>query len=302
MNRNEFMFLISQRGRKPCSPRCRTETLTSARSVPFSMSASARPSRIVISIARPFGTGNAPGWARQTGQVRVFSAAPYSSSQRQNIFVRVLRCACTSRPTTDSHSALLTELLLGLAKGLLDVVAHLNHRQPVLERAVRLDQPQLALAGLELELHVADEDGTRAVEHARMLAEDTLDGEHELGGGILEAVGHARSLSGTGSKPSACSTAWPIRKSVFSANCGPTSCRPTGNPSESPHGMLSPGRPAMQDGIVSRSLRYIAIGSAVRAPSGKATVGEVGETSASNRSKSASCSRLITVRTFWAWP
>ena len=66
--------------------------------------------------------------------------------------------------------------------------------------------------------------------------------------------------------------------------------------------MLSPGRPAMQEGIVSRSLRYIAIGSAVRAPSGKATVGEVGETRTSNVSNSASCSRLITVRTFCAWP
>src|SRR5215468_5030557 len=117
---------------------------------------------MVISIAARFGTGRAPGWARQTGQVCVFSAAPYSSSQRQNIFVRVLRCACTSRPTTASHSDI--ELVLGLAKSDLDVVTHLHHRDPVLERAVRLDQPQLALAGLELQLHVADEDRARAVE------------------------------------------------------------------------------------------------------------------------------------------
>src|SRR6266852_1936154 len=38
------------------------------------------------------------------------------------------------------------------------------------------------------------------------------------------------------------------------------SCTPTGNDSESPHGTFSPGRPAMHDGIVSRSLRYIASG------------------------------------------
>ena len=33
---------------------------------------------------------------------------------------------------------------------------------------LRLDQPELALAGLELELHVADEHRARAVEHARL--------------------------------------------------------------------------------------------------------------------------------------
>src|SRR6516162_9271340 len=110
-----------------------------------------------------------------------------------------------------------------------------------------------------------------------------------------------RNLSGTTSKPIACSSAWPTRKSVFSPNWGPINWSPTGMPSESPHGMLSPGSPAMQDGIVSRSERYIAMGSAVRAPSGNATVGDVGETSASNVSNSASCSCLITVRTFCAW-
>jgi hypothetical protein len=35
---------------------------------------------------------------------------------------------------------------------------HLDHAEPVLERAVRLDQPELALPRLELELHVADEE------------------------------------------------------------------------------------------------------------------------------------------------
>src|SRR5712672_723450 len=199
-------------------------------------------------MARAFGTGSAPGCARQTGQVCVFSAPPYSSSQRQNILVRVLRCACTSRPTTSSQSLAAIEFLLRLEERGLHVVAHLHHREPVLERTVRLDQPELALAGLELELHFAHQDGARAVEHARVLPEDAFDREHELRRRILEAVRHRR-RSGTGSKPIACSRAWPIRKSVFSPNCGPISCRPNSSPSESPQGTLSPGRPAMQEGI-----------------------------------------------------
>ena len=66
--------------------------------------------------------------------------------------------------------------------------------------------------------------------------------------------------------------------------------------------MDSPGRPAMLDGIVRMSETYIASGSCVRAPSGNATVGDVGLTSRSNRSNSAACSRPITVRTFCACP
>src|SRR5438093_7976323 len=87
--------------------------------------------------------------------------------------------------------------------------------------------------------------------------------------------------SGTKSKAKARSSAWPARKSAFSENCGPISCRPTGSPSESPHGMESPGSPAMLDGIVSRSHAYIARGSSALAPIGKATVGEVALTSRS---------------------
>src|SRR3954454_4612420 len=102
---------------------------------------SARPSVSVCSIAFRFGTGSAPGCARQTGHVRVFSSAPYSSSQRQNIFVRVLRCACTSRPMTASHSVEDIELLLCLDERRLDVQADLDHAEPVLEYAFRLDQP-----------------------------------------------------------------------------------------------------------------------------------------------------------------
>jgi hypothetical protein len=98
------------------------------------------------------------------------------------------------------------------------------------------------------------------------------------------------------------SSACPTWKSVFSENCGPISWNPTGRPSESPHGIDKPGRPAMFDGIVSTSERYIASGFAVFAPSSKATVGEVGETRTSKSRKAAACSCAITVRTFCACP
>ena len=64
---------------------------------------SAWPRRIVISIARRFGTGSVPGCARQTGHVCEFSGAKYSSAQRQNIFVRVFRWTWISRPMTGSQ-------------------------------------------------------------------------------------------------------------------------------------------------------------------------------------------------------
>src|SRR5436853_3997806 len=148
-------------------------------------------------MARAFGTGSAPGCARQTGHVRVFSPAPYSSSQRQNIFVRVFRCACTSRPMTASQSArptLSAELIeprLRLLQRVLDVELDLDHAEPVLEHALALDQPELALTRLELQLDVADENGARPVENARRRAEHALDGGDEVGGRILES--HSRS-------------------------------------------------------------------------------------------------------------
>src|SRR3954447_24141721 len=95
------------------------------------------------STAARFGTGSAPGNARQTGHVFVFGGAAYSTGQRQNIFVRVFRCTWISRPMTGSHSAM--EHLARLAQRALDVAAHLDHAEPVLERTVHLDQPELAL-------------------------------------------------------------------------------------------------------------------------------------------------------------
>ena len=73
-------------------------------------------------------------------------------------------------------------------------------------------------------------------------------------------------------------------------------------PSDSPHGIEIPGRPAMFTGSVQASDRYIATGSAIFAPNRKATDGEVGATSASKPcSNSVSKSRLISVRTFCAF-
>ena len=58
---------------------------------------------------------------------------------------------------------------------------------------------------------------------------------------------------------------------------GASTCTPTGSPSAPvPNGTLIAGWPARFDGIVHRSDRYIASGSAVLAPSAKAIVGVVG--------------------------
>src|SRR5438552_3441470 len=163
---------------------------------------------------------------------------------------------------TGSHSDI--EFRLRLAHGGLDVAVHLDHRHPVLERRRKdMHEPELALARLQRELDVVDEDGARAVEHTRSLPEHALHRRDELGSRVLEPH---RSRSGTTSKPTARSSACPTWKSVFSANCGPISCNPTGSPPERPQGTLRPGRPAMHDGIVSRSDAYMASGSDVRPP------------------------------------
>ena len=57
---------------------------------------------------------------------------------------------------------------------------------------------------------------------------------------------------------------------------------PTGRPpSPVPNGTLIPGSPDRLVGIVYMSQRYIASGLSVLAPSGKATVGDVGVSSTS---------------------
>ena len=103
-------------------------------------------------------------------------------------------------------------------------------------------------------------------------------------------------------KPIARSSAYAASSSAFSLNAGPASWKPTGSPSLSPLGIEMPGMPASDIGTVQTSLRYIASGSAVLAPSAKATVGAVGVTTKSKRSQAASKSRLISVRTCCARP
>ena len=116
---------------------------------------SARPSLIVHSTARSFGTGSAPGCARQTGHVCVFGSPPKPFSQPQNIFVRVFSWTWISRPMTGSHSGTREELLC-LEQRDLDVAAHLEHRQILRKRAVHPDDAELVLARLEREPHVVD--------------------------------------------------------------------------------------------------------------------------------------------------
>src|ERR687885_11289 len=134
---------------------------------------SARPSLIVHSIARSFGTGSAPGCARHTGHVRVFGSPPKPASQRQNIFVRVFSWTWISRPMTGSHSGTREELLR-LQQRHLDVAAHLEHCEVLRQRTVHSDQAELVLARLQRQPHVAELDGARPVEHAWPLAEDAL--------------------------------------------------------------------------------------------------------------------------------
>src|SRR3954452_24335100 len=103
------------------------------------------------------------------GHVRAFSGAPYSSAQRQNIFVRVFRWTWISRPTTGSHSGI-CEQLLRLAQRELDVAAHLDHRDPISERSVHAPETDPAFARFERQLPVDDLLGAPSFEHARARA------------------------------------------------------------------------------------------------------------------------------------
>src|SRR6266850_3459209 len=59
--------------------------------------------RTPYSIARRLITGSVPGMPWQTGHVWVFGGAPKVVGQPQNILVRVVSCAWTSRPMTTSY-------------------------------------------------------------------------------------------------------------------------------------------------------------------------------------------------------
>ena len=64
---------------------------------------SARPIRIVASIAALLATGRLPGRPRQTGQTWVLGSAPKAVGQPQNILVRVPSSTCVSSPITGSY-------------------------------------------------------------------------------------------------------------------------------------------------------------------------------------------------------
>src|SRR5215210_6764702 len=137
---------------------------------------------------------------------------------------------------TGSHSG--TKKLLRLEKRHLDVAAHLEDCQVLLQQAVHADETELAFAGFEREPHVVDLDRARAVQHSRWHPEHSLHCEDEVGSSIDDSL--HRSRSGTVSNPIARSSAWPARKSVFSANWAPISCSPTGRPSDRPQGIDRP--------------------------------------------------------------
>src|SRR5664280_1568940 len=85
------------------------------------------------------------------------------------------------------------------------------------------------------------------------------------------------------------------------AHGAPMIWRPTGRPSDRPAGIDIPGRPAMLTGRVQASERYMATGSFILAPMGKATVGLAGAQIASKpAAQTASKSDMMRVRTFCA--
>ena len=69
-----------------------------------------------------------------------------------------------------------------------------------------------------------------------------------------------------------------------------------------PDGIEIAGIPASDIGTVQKSLRYMASGSSVLAPSSNAVHGLVGVTTKSNAEKTAAKSSAILVRTFCAVP
>src|SRR5689334_4970197 len=125
----------------------------------------------------------------------------------------------------------------------------------------------------------------RAGARVGLLAEAQLAAAEHLRAGLeldvdLEAddgfVVHAKAFAP--SKPIACSSAKAASRMRFSLKAGPAIWKPTGRPSLSPLGIEIAGMPASDMGTVQKSLRYIASGSWVLAPSSKATPGAVGVT------------------------
>ena len=175
------------------------------------------------------------------------------------------------------------------------VEVDLDHRDPLFENTVPPDQPGAPFAGLELELQVADE---RARELPRTR-------------GSCRRRARRRDESAADPNPMRASSepveadcmlgAYVVSKSV-AGELAADPLQADGSPFRRARMDVQPRQAAMHDGIVSRSLRYITIGSAVFAPSGNATVGDVGVTRTSKRLNASLCSRINTVRTLCAWP
>ena len=144
---------------------------------------------------------------------------------------------------TASHSAQSSSFSFASRTRRLDVEVDLDHRRARCSSTpLRLDQPELALARLELELHVADEHRARAVEHARLACRTRA-----RTAGMKSAAGSSKRIV-IAAAPARDRSRSPARarsrraKSVFSENCGPISCRPTGSPSREAARHVQPGQ------------------------------------------------------------
>src|ERR1700760_2516014 len=144
-------------------------------------------------------------------------------------------------------------------------------------------------AGVDDRERARQAEADRADVHVGRIAEREVTAAEHLGPGLELDVDlqpdhrlvAAHVLAPPASKPIAPSRAWAASSIRFSLNAGPASWNPTGSPSLSPDGIEIAGIPASGIGTVQKSLRYIASGSAVLAPSSNAVQGLVGVTTKS---------------------
>ena len=158
---------------------------------------SARPSLIVSSIARRFGTGSAPGSARHTGHVCVFGAPPKpfaaaAEHLRPRLQLHVDLQPDHGLPLSAASTADLLRRSRASASSIEprtvdDSRAGARARRGARSARARARRPRAAASG------PPSEHGPRAVEHARPLAEDALDGRDELGGRVGEPLHRSRS-------------------------------------------------------------------------------------------------------------
>src|SRR5690606_25594445 len=110
------------------------------------------------------------------------------------------------------------------------------------------------------------------------------------------------SIVGSAVNSAASSSTRAARSTPSSSKARPMSWRPSGRPSpDRPAGTEIAGRPARLAGTVKTSFRYMAIGSSIFSPIGKAAVGAVGVRMASTFSYARAKSCAILARTFCAF-